>query len=322
MSLVSDALDQAQRILLCLHAKPDGDAVGSNLAMALALGRAGKEVLVVSADPVPSIYSFLPGAGQIAPWSTVEGRTFDAVLALDLAEVARAKAPHELHHYAPRVINVDHHGTNPRFGDVNLVDPLASSVGELVIDLLDSLHLVIDKQIALCLYTAISTDTGKFSFDTTSPETHRKTARLLDAGVESGEVSTQLYENLKLGTLRLLGLALSTLSLHLEGKVALMRLQSDAIAKLGLDGRDAESLEIVGFARSVQGALVGALLRDEAGQVRVSLRSRPGVDVGQVAHRLGGGGHPQAAGITLADCTLDEAQATVLAALVEALPGR
>ncbi len=322
MTTALEAISQAKRLLLCLHTKPDGDAVGSNLAMALALGRAGKDVLVVSADPLPDIYGFLPGAKGIRPWSAAEGRTFDAVLTLDLAEMARAQAPFELHHYAPLVINVDHHLTNPLFGEVNLVDPLASAVGELVMDLLDGMHLVIDKEIALCLYVAISTDTGRFSFDSTSPETHRKTARLLEAGVEPGEVSTAVYESLPLATLRLLGLALSTLRVHHGGQVAVMRLESTAMASLGLEGRDGESFEIVSFARSVKGALVGALLRDEAGQVRISLRSRPGVDVSQVAHDLGGGGHPQAAGITLGPCTLEEAEARLLVALAQALPVR
>jgi phosphoesterase RecJ-like protein len=312
MTTLPQAIMAARRLLLCLHEKPDGDAVGSNLAMALALSGLGKEVLVVSSDPLPDIYRFLPGANAIRSWQDAAAGEQDAVLALDCAEAERTGAPFDLHHYAKLVINVDHHRTNPLYGDLNLVDPGAASVGELVMDLLDSMHVVIDRQIALCLYTAIATDTGRFSYDSTTAETHRKTARLLDAGVDAGEVTTEIYESLPLPTLHLLGRALTSLHLQAKGQIAVMQLDAATLEDDGALGRAGESFEIVNFARSVQGAKVGALLRQEGKGVRVSLRSRPGVDISQVAHELGGGGHPQASGITLPDCTLKEAEAILV----------
>jgi phosphoesterase RecJ-like protein len=319
MITAPQAIEQSRRLLLCLHAKPDGDSVGSNLAMALALASLGKQVLVVSADPLPDIYSFLPGAQAIGSWQQATPGAYDAVLALDCAEAERTGAPLDLHSYAPLVINVDHHRTNPRFGDVNLVDPAAAAAGELVMDLLDGLHVVIDQEIALCLYTAIATDTGRFSYDSTTAETHRKAARLLDAGVDVGEVTTRVYESLPLATLHLLGMALTSLSVHAAGQIAVMRLDAASVQRAALSGRDGESYEIVGFARSVRSAKVGVLLREEEGKVRVSLRARPGVDVSQVAHDLGGGGHPQAAGITLSDCTVEEAEAILVHRLADML---
>jgi phosphoesterase RecJ-like protein len=305
-------------VLMSLHRQPDGDSVGSTLAVAMGLRRRGKRVTVASPDPVPRSYRFLPGADEIVGWAEVEG-PFDTVLLLDCADPERTGAPRPLRSYGRVVVNIDHHATNRAYGDLNFVDPGASSSAELAARLLERLGVVIDRDIALALYTGIATDTGGFRYSSTTADTHRLAARLVDTGIDPGEVSEAIYEQNDPAALRVLGRALSTLRLEADGRVAVMELRRADFE--GLPPGEADSLGIVNFARSIAGVEVGCLLREDEDGIKVSLRSKGRVDVGAVCQALGGGGHPRAAGATLPG-PLPDARRAVLAALAKVLEPR
>ena len=314
MNDVLETIREGKSFLLALHLSPDGDSVGASLAFRLALRQLGKKAVVASKDAIVDTFGFLPGAGDVLSWDKVEGG-FDAVLLFDCADDTRMGSPKPIGAYGSRVLNVDHHSTNSGYGDAAFIDPAAGAVGEIALRLLDELGTVLEPDIALCLYVAIVTDTGSFQYSATSPQTHRIAARLLDAGLDAGDVSEEIYERNELHGLRLLARALESLEVSPDGRVALITLTGRDMAETGGTAADCDSLAIVNYARSIRGVEIGVLLREERDGIKVSLRSRGGTDVGSIALALGGGGHERAAGILLKGTTLDEARKTVLGAL-------
>ncbi len=307
MNEIANALRSAKRILMSLHRQPDGDSIGSTLAIALGLRRLGKHVTVATPDPVPRVYDFLPGVDTIVPWAEVQDGAYDLVALYDCADERRTGAPRPFAAYAPKVLQVDHHATNSRYGDVVFVDPLAAASAELAYRTLELLGVTVDRELALLLYVGLETDTGGFRYASTTPGSHRLAARLLDAGIDPGEVSQLVYERQSEGGLRLLGLALHSLRVRRDLSLAYFVLSDEDFARAGATVQDAETIGIVDYARRLAGIEVAALLRSEGpGEVKLSLRSKGHVDVAKLAARMGGGGHERAAG---ANVKTDLAQA-------------
>ncbi len=309
---------QSHRFLLACHQNPDGDAVGSLLGLALALQSQGKQVATFCADPIPSLYQFLPGWQQVRDgWDPVLLRGVDRIVALDTASperlgplgqaIAAGSAP---------VINIDHHEGNPGYGNINWVRP-AAATGVLVYRLLEQLSWDISPRAALCLFTALSADTGSFRYDNTDYEGLTIAAELTRQGAQPAIVNEALYESQPLPALRLLGRALHSLSLSADGRLAWMVLSGDDFHQTGSGKEHAEGLANV--ARSIAGVEMGILIQEaEPGTVRINLRSGPGVDVNAMAASMGGGGHARAAGCKL-HLPLHQAQELVLGAARVAL---
>ncbi|MDA8344086.1 MAG: bifunctional oligoribonuclease/PAP phosphatase NrnA [Thermaerobacter sp.] len=315
MREVIAALRAAKTVVMSLHRQPDGDSIGSTAAIALALRRLGKDVTLVTPDPVPKVYDLVPTYQEFVPWESVAERRFDLVAMFDCADERRTGAPSDLTSYGARVLNVDHHATNTCFGDVVFIDPQAAASAEIAARVIDQLGVTIDREIALALYVGLETDTGGFRYAATTPDSHRLAARLLDAGLEPGEISQALYERQAVSGLRLLGAALQSLQVREDLSLAYVVLSAADFARSGAAAADVETLGVVDYARRVDGIEVGALLREEGpGQVKLSLRSKGLVDVARLAASLGGGGHERAAGATLA-MSLQEAEATLLSLL-------
>lgn len=306
-------LQEADRILFFLHVNPDGDSIGSTLGMVRAMRQAGKTAVAVGVDPVPRIYQFLPGADALfTPWDQVGG-DWDLACFLDCGDMARIGAALPLVGKARKNLNVDHHATNTAYGQYNYLDFSAAAVGELAYRLLRELNLPIDQEIATCLYTSIVADTGGFRYDSTGPETHRIAADLIQLGVKPYEIACEIWENETPERLRLMAKALSTLQIDPGGKVAWIQITRAMFAESGATDEDAEGL--VNYARAVSGVEVGVMFKETPeGKIRVGLRSRRTVDVGQVAVQFGGGGHARAAGCSL-DCPIAEAMEQVLGAV-------
>lgn len=314
MRAVVQALQQGQRFLLGLHASPDGDTLGASLGLAAALRSQGKTVDVVCPDPIPVTYRFLPGADEVLGWEGVAG-PYDALVMLDCGGEDRVHAPVPLASLARLVVNVDHHATNPRYGDVVWVEPEAAAVGEMVVELIDALGVKLTPAMALPIYTAIVTDTGGFRHATTRPRTHRLAARLLEVGVDPGAVSEALFEQLTLPILKLLARGLQALAVDPDLPVAWIVLTEDDFAQTGTDPSLLDATGLIGFARSLAEVEVGVMMRPSGpGAMRVGLRSKGGVDVSEVARGFGGGGHERAAG-----CTVEGESAWVQARLRTAL---
>jgi bifunctional oligoribonuclease and PAP phosphatase NrnA len=306
---------EADRILFFLHVSPDGDSIGSTLAMVRALRQAGKNAVGIGVDPVPRIYHFLPGWESLfVPWQAVEGE-WDLACFLDCGDLERVGDALPVVAKAKRTLNVDHHSTNTVYGEYNYLDYTAAAVGEQAYLLIRELGLAIDEEVATCLYTSIVADTGSFKYDSTRPRTHRIAAELLDAGAKPYEVASAIFENESMARLALLAHALATLQVDPSGQIASIHVTRDMIAQTGASDEDVEGL--VNYARSVAGVEVGLIFRETAdGRLRVGLRSRRQVDVGQIAKQFGGGGHARAAGCGFTNgTTLEEARQKLLGAV-------
>lgn len=302
----------APRILFFLHVSPDGDSIGSSLAVCRAVRALGHEGWCVGVDPVPRIYRFLPGWDQLfVPWAQVQG-DWDLAVLLDCGDRARVGDAEPLLARCRATLNIDHHRTNTGYGDYNWLDPGAAAVGEMAYKLIRALGAPLDRETALCLYTSIVTDTGQFKYESVTPETHRIAAALIEAGVRPYDVAQHIYENESPARTRLTALCLATLQLHGGGRIATLRVTREMLAQSGATDDEVDGL--VNHARAVSGVEVGILCRELAdGRVRVNLRSRGEVDVGELAKAFGGGGHARAAGLT-AEGDLAAVEAAVVAA--------
>jgi len=318
MREVAQALRAAPRILMSLHQEPDGDSIGSTLAVALGLRRLGHEVMVATPGPIPRAYDFMPGVDTVVPWASVPEGLFDLVALYDCADERRAGAPRPIRSYGPKVLNVDHHATNDRFGDIVFVEPLAAASAELAYRTLEELGVTVDRDLAMLLYVGLETDTGGFRYATTTPASLRLAARLLEAGLDPGEISQFVYERQPVGGLKLLGVALDSLTVRADLGLAYFMLCDEDFKRTGTTVPDAETIGIVDYARRLDGVEVAALLRsDGQGNVKFSLRSKGRVNVSTLAARLGGGGHERAAGATIA-ADLPTAEAALLRLVAEA----
>ncbi|PZN12045.1 MAG: bifunctional oligoribonuclease/PAP phosphatase NrnA [Bacillota bacterium] len=321
MAAVVEALRAGRRFALFLHLSPDGDSIGSTLALGLALERLGKRTVWISADPPGEQYRFLPGIERFRLWNEYEDdwSQYDAAILLDCADLDRVGPARAAIDRIGRVINIDHHPSNRRYGDVNLIEPGAAAVGEITARLIDRLGVELDTAMAYGLYTAILTDTGSFQYEATRPDTLRLAARLLEAGVRPAEVAQAVFESRPLRVLRLLREALGTLEVGAGGRLAWMTVSRAMMDRIGAQRADTEGF--VNYPRSIAGVEVALLFIEEPdGRVRVSWRSNREVDVSKLAAVFGGGGHARAAGCTVPG-PLERARVQVLQRVAEYLQG-
>ena len=306
---IAEEIRNGRRFLIASHENPEGDAIGSILALGLALKDLGKEVLVFNPDPTPEMLSFLPGAEAIVHQVPADGR-FDVVFALDCGDKQRLGEEFAKVQKIGKVINVDHHISNRYFGDINFVDPAASSAAEIIFDLLRIIPAVMSPAVAENVYVGILTDTGSFRYSNTSPKTFTAARMCLLAGVEPWKVAEKVYETQPLPRLRLLPLVLETLEVGENGRVSSVFVTKKMMEETGASAALTE--DFINFPRSLKGADVALLFREVSPvQYRVSLRSRGAVDVARIAAAFQGGGHSSAAGCTV-EGTLSEVKAKIL----------
>lgn len=293
---VLERLKAASRVAVGFHRQPDGDTLGSALALHRGLGRLGKKSQVLGTGPVPTFFSFLPGYGEIGSWEDLDPAVQVLVL-VDVADPALIQAGRPWTELPGELVVIDHHGSNTAFGRYNWIEPQAAAVGEMVADLLPELGVAWDPELALCLYVSLYTDTGGFSFANTRPSTHLWAASFLEQGVDPGQVSQFLDESYTAGSRRLLGRALGGLHLAEGGRVAWASLGERDFLAAGARPEDTEG--IVGFLRSIAGVELAILFRSEGSGTRIAFRSKGQVDVAELARGFGGGGHQRAAGASL-----------------------
>ncbi len=315
----AQALASCQRVLLTMHEFPDGDALGSALSLALALESSGKQVVVYSPQGAPQNLRFLPGAERIVR-SLAASERFDACIACDAGDLARLGPDLPSADRRGLVVNLDHHPRSKPFGDINVVDPQAASVGVLVHRLLVLMGHSLTTEIATCLWVSLATDTGNFRHSNTNAECLRIACALVERGVRPGEVASRMYESQPLSRVRLLSEVLKTLSVSPCGQYAWITAARQDFEAAGTHEETADGF--ISYPRSIAGVEVALLFREESpGRSRVSLRSRGKVDVGAIAVRFGGGGHHNASGCSV-EGTLDEVRAHVLREVEKALARR
>jgi phosphoesterase RecJ-like protein len=298
------------------HVHPDADVLGTLLALGQALEARGWTVTYGGPHPAPQALHFLPGVDRYAQMARVDAPLDLAVLTdcpnPDRTEGLLAQARQA----GARIVNIDHHHDNRRYGDVDWVEPRAAATGEMVHSLLVALEAPVTASIATNLFTAIHTDTGSFRYSNVTPETFRIASALVAAGADPAFVSNQLYERRPPQALRWLGETLARVELSPDGQVAWLALPAGAVPETFVEAED-----LVNYPRSVGSVRVACLLRERDAVVKVSLRGKGEVDVSRIAARFGGGGHPNAAGCTLPG-PLDQATHRVLDAVRAALTAR
>jgi len=313
---VAAALRDNERFVVTSHEAPDGDALGSLLGMGLALQELGKDVVMFLGGPapLPGEYRFLElerrGLRRHRPPDFGER----VLVALDCASPSRVGAEAGVVDAASFTVNIDHHHDNPRFGDVDLVVPDASSTGEVVADLLRELGVALTPEIAEALYIALVTDTGRFQYANTTPKALRLAADLVEAGADVNRVFQGVYENVQFAKLKLLARALERAHVLEGGEIVVSHLLRDDFEAVGASEPYSEG--IIDVLRSVEGSAVSALIREpprDGGPARkVSLRSSVDeVDVSAIARKSGGGGHREAAGFS-SDLSVDEITAFIV----------
>jgi phosphoesterase RecJ-like protein len=312
---IIDEVAASGTFLLTTHESPDGDAVGSTLALACYLKRLGKDVTVYMCDPLPELYAFLPLAEEVV--HAIPPRTFDVCFVLDVGEFCRAGAELEKLRGSTKFINIDHHLNCDLFGALNLIDSEASATGALIYRIITTAGHGIDYDIALCIYTAVITDTGSFRYSNANPEAFTIAAEMVAKGVNAWSVAEKLYESQPRKRLELLALSLATLSVSTRGDVASVTVTLDMYERTGTSSELTDGF--VNYPRSIRGVEVALFFREvNPGLVKVGFRSKGKVDVSALAAAFGGGGHHNAAGCTIPG-TVDGVREKVLAHLEHAL---
>lgn len=285
--------------LVISHLHPDGDAIGSSIAMTQLLIVLGKQVTVVNEGESPSRFSYLAGFDQIINLAeTPLDRSFSCVIAVDVADEKRFGKIGSIITEDAQLLNIDHHPTNTNFGQINLIQPNAASTTEILYDVF-SAHFAeqMNFEIAEALYTGLLTDTGGFRYSNTKQSVLDMAAQLLSYGVEPDKVAEQALEVISLAHLELLKCALQNLTFHYANKVAIITISEEDMVKSNASKDDVDGM--VSYPRKVKGVELGALLKEwKDGEVKVSLRSNFDIDVAEIAQKNGGGGHTKAAGYT------------------------
>jgi phosphoesterase RecJ-like protein len=310
---IARAICQHQRIAVLSHVRPDGDALGSQIALALSLQKLGKHVRVWNEDGMLEKYSFVPRA-EIVSKPPAAPEDVDLAIALDTAIQNRLGTALTAIRSAKLWINIDHHLSNPRYGDLVHIDDSAPATGQILFDLISSQKLPLDRDTAENLYVAISTDTGSFQYPNTSVRTFDIAAELVRTGVDVGCVSQQLYENYPRRRIELLRELLRTLRFEANGRIASFTLSLKTAAELGVLPEDNEGL--IDHVRAIRGVIVAIFFEELAdGKVRVSMRSKSNkIDVCAICQKFGGGGHTLAAGARIRG-TRSEVEQRVLEAV-------
>ncbi|MGH2735006.1 MAG: DHH family phosphoesterase [Actinomycetota bacterium] len=296
---VVESLQSAETVVLACHVNPDGDALGSLLALTLGLGKLGKNTFATwGTKPlsVPPALAFLPGADQLRDYT--DAPDAPVFVALDCGAAHRLGDLEAAARKSQTLINIDHHPGNEDFGTLNIVVTSASSTAEIVTRLLLDLDVGFDTGIATCLYTGVVTDTGRFQFSNSTPETLRLAANLLEFDVEHPAVAQEVYESAPFGYMKLLGHVLERATLSEDVRFIHSWFTRADLEETGVGPDETDSL--IDAIRSTRDADVAAMFKEQAdGRYRVSLRSKGPVSVGAIARNHGGGGHELAAGMTV-----------------------
>jgi phosphoesterase RecJ-like protein len=307
-----DAILSRHRFLLTSHARPDGDSIGSQLAMAFALDALGKEVRIVNADPAPEHYQDFPGMQRIEVADRVDRPGVDAVIVMECSDLTRTGVAGLDGEF---ILNIDHHAGNHMYGAVNWHDESAAACGEMVFALIQALGVELTEAIATHVYLAILTDTGSFHHSNITPQTFDICRQCVEAGVTPAVMARRVFDSNSFGKLKLIGALLDDMELADRGRLAVLRMDEQMLAATGSTHNDTEGLiNLPLTAREIQAVVFFKVTG--SGDVRVSMRSKYDVDVRKVASEFGGGGHKNAAGFTVPGPL-----AAVRAGIVERLVG-
>ena len=311
-----DVVSDNTSFAIISHRRMDGDAVGSMVALADVLYAMGKDVLLVNDDNVPEIYRFLTHTEKFVKPSEVAD-AYEVVAVLDTGNREQLGGSARVLAGASTVVHVDHHLDGEPLGDVSIIDPGASAVGEMLFEIFSHAGIEISQQAATALYVALATDTGSFKFANTRARTHQVAAELISLGANPAAISDRVFDRKKFSTLKLTAAVLETLELRFDGQVASLVVTDKMIVESGAKPEETDGL--VNLAKSVEGTRLALMFReDDRGRTKVSFRSDGSVQVQELAARFDGGGHAMAAGCTV-DAGMQEARQQVFKTVSEVI---
>ena len=302
-------LKDSNHVFLCSHINPDGDAIASVIAMGLSLALLQKETTLYNESPIPAVYRFLPSVKRIVRHIDKQA-IYDTAIVFDCGDLHRVGKAASFVSRIPVVINIDHHVSNTRFGDFQLIDSSACASVEIIYRLLKEMELPISKDIATLIYTGILTDTGSFRFSNTNKSAFTICKEMIDIGVDPYDVARNIYETFSLGYMKLLHKALGSIEISKNGKLAIITLTQEMLDETG--SQPEEITGLINYAKAINNVKIAVLIhsisntKEKAqGRFHVSLRSDGTVDVAAFASSFGGGGHYRAAGFSIESSIVD-----------------
>ena len=314
LSQIAKFILESKKIGITYHVSPDGDAVGSVLALFNALKSLNKDCYILSKDTLSDNLKFLKGSDEVTGEITEPHDETDIVVVLDCGNLERVSA--NFKKFTGTIVNIDHHLSNDKYGDINYIDSNAAATAEIVFELLNLMGINFDeansviKDIGTCMYTSIVTDTGGYRHSNVTERTHKISATLKKIGVDNTFIYQSLFDNKDFSRIKLIGKALSNMQLILNGKVALLELDKAFTEDLGIDIGDTS--DIISYGLQIKGVEVTLLLKEVEDGVKASLRAKSYVDVRKIAEVFGGGGHIRASGIKIKNMSMEEAKYEIL----------
>ncbi len=297
---VVNCINKHKRFLITTHKNVEGDALGSEIALYKLLLKLGKSAVIINQDKLPAGYSFLPCSRLIKKYKNNLSSKFDVFIMVDCAGKSRCGSVIDMAGTGKPIINIDHHISNTKFGDVNWVLAESSSASEMIFRLYKAMKVDFDTDIAKALYVGILTDTGSFRYSNTTAFTHKAVAELMKFNVNVPQIYRQIYESISFSDIAMLSKMLATLENHASGKIIIFEITNKLLEgrRVNFDFTD----YVLKFGRLIRGSQVCLLFREQlanSGAIRVNLRSKGKVDVNRVAQAFGGGGHKTASGCTI-----------------------
>lgn len=293
---IIERLKESKKIGITCHISPDGDSLGSSLALMQGLLSMGKNAYIISKEPLPETFDYLPYSNRINKELSHILDSTDTVIVLDCGNAERINANIDIDKRNYTLINIDHHISNDNYGDLNYIDTNAAAVAEIVYELLNILNVPIDKNIASCLYTSIVTDTGSFRHSNTTRLTHKIAGDLVATGIDFSEIHRKIFENMSFERLKLHGKIIENMHLKLNRKLCIMELTKEMLKEFDIEKSDTS--DIVNIGTQIGTVEVAVLLKASDDMTKVSLRSKHKVDVRKIAEMFNGGGHIKAAGFS------------------------
>jgi phosphoesterase RecJ-like protein len=315
---ITEAIKSAKKILVASHIDPDGDSLGTQLAMAKYLKDIGKDVILMRDSEIPAKYTFLNNVHQIPDSDSFESKLkFDTAVILECPNITRIGKASKFINENVNIINIDHHQDNNIFGQLNWINNTASSVGEMVYEYFISVDYEIDSNVAEFLYVAILTDTGRFRYRSTLPRTLEVAGKLIEAGADPQKICDNVYYNMKPSSMILIGKVLNGIKFYHNNQICLLELSNKMLEEAGADRSESDGM--VDYTLFNSGVIAGALIKEiNAENHKVSLRSKNGINVAAIAADYGGGGHFNAAGCSI-NLPLKETREVIVKKLSEAI---
>lgn len=308
---ILETIKKSNKFAITFHKSPDGDSIGSALALFQGLKSIGKQVALLSMEKVPEDFKFLPYSDIIDPDKFEVEFDIDCVIVLDCGDKKRINANLDFNSKSYTIVNIDHHLTNEQYGDLNYIDTKAAAVSEIIYDILKKFDINIDRDIAICMYTSLITDTGSFRYSSTTEKTHNIAGNLINTGFDFSKIHRVLFENKKFEKVKLSGKAIESMKI-IDESICVIYVTKAMIDEVVKDDIDIDTHDIVNIGLQIGKVEVALLLKESEEGIKASLRSKEIVDVRKIAEKFNGGGHVRAAGLEIHGKDINEAENLII----------